>query len=73
MNQLEGLGFPHTMAKNLKMNRFFEYRLLQVCLFGHWSYVCGDALQERDENVVLNQLGCSSETGQHCCMHATAL
>ena len=35
------------------------YRLLQVCLFGHWSYVCGDLFSQQDRNVVLNQLGCS--------------
>ena len=39
------------------------YYLLQVCLFGHWSYVCGvkfgngDAAPDR--NVALYQLGCT--------------
>ena len=40
------------------------YHLLQVCLFGHWSYVCsngfGHASSSTDRNVALFQLGCVS-------------
>ena len=40
------------------------YHLLQVCLFGHWSYVCGNNFGHgptaTDRNVALIQLGCVS-------------
>ena len=37
-----------------------EYRLIQVCLFGQWSYVCNWDFdyQDVDNNVVLQQLQC---------------
>ena len=41
-----------------------QYQLLQVCLFGHWSYVCsnsgfGNSIRgTRNMNVTLYQLGC---------------
>ena len=39
-----------------------EYRLIQVCLFGQWSYVCNWEFdyQDVDSNVVLQQLQCQS-------------
>ena len=38
-----------------------KYHLLQVCLFGHWSYVCGSGFgnNNNDRRVALNQLGCT--------------
>ena len=37
------------------------YQLLQVCLFGHWSYVCGNGFHNNnaDRMVALYQLGCT--------------
>ena len=37
------------------------YQLLQVCLFGHWSYVCGSGFgnNNADRMVALYQLGCT--------------
>ena len=37
------------------------YQLLQVCLFGHWSYVCGNGFHNNkaDRMVTLYQLGCT--------------
>ena len=35
------------------------YHLLQVCLFGHWSYVCGHFYGTLDKPVTLYQLGCT--------------
>ena len=35
------------------------YHLLQVCLFGHWSYVCGTKFGNGDRLVALYQLGCT--------------
>ena len=39
-----------------------EYRLIQVCLFGQWSYVCNWEFdhQDVDSSVVLQQLRCQS-------------
>ena len=39
-----------------------EYRLIQVCLFGQWSYVCNWIFdhQDVDSNVVLQQLQCQN-------------
>ena len=39
-----------------------EYRLIQVCLFGQWSYVCNWDFghQDVDSSVVLQQLQCRS-------------
>ena len=39
-----------------------EYRLIQVCLFGQWSYVCNweFGYQDVDSNVVLQQLQCQN-------------
>ena len=39
-----------------------EYRLIQVCLFGQWSYVCSWNFdhQNVDSNVVLQQLQCQN-------------
>ena len=34
-----------------------SYRLLQVCLFGQWSYVCEFDFDAVDLNVALHQLG----------------
>ena len=38
------------------------YRLIQVCLFGQWSYVCNWEFdhQDVDSSVVLQQLQCQS-------------
>ena len=35
------------------------YHLLQVCLFGHWSYVCSNGFGIGDRRVALYQLGCT--------------
>ena len=39
-----------------------EYRLIQVCLFGQWSYVCNWDFghQDVDSSVVLQQLQCQN-------------
>ena len=39
-----------------------EYRLIQVCLFGQWSYVCNWIFdhQDVDSSVVLQQLQCQN-------------
>ena len=39
-----------------------EHRLIQVCLFGQWSYVCNWDFghEEVDSNVVLQQLQCQN-------------
>ena len=33
------------------------YYLLQVCLFGQWSYVCNNQFGDADLSVALHQLG----------------
>ena len=39
-----------------------EYRLIQVCLFGQWSYVCNWDFghEDVDSSVVLQQLQCQN-------------
>ena len=34
-----------------------NYHLLQMCLFGQWSYVCEFGFDEIDLNVTLHQIG----------------
>ena len=49
-------------AENVETVNQREYRLIQVCLFGQWSYVCnwGFGHQGVDSNVVLQQLQCQN-------------
>ena len=43
-------------------NQMREFRLVQVCLFGEWSYVCNWEFdyQDVDNNVLLQQLQCQN-------------
>ena len=50
----------------IDMDKQREYRLVQVCLFGQWSYVCNWIFghQDADSSVVLQQLQC--QNGGRC-------
>ena len=41
------------------------YHLLQVCLFGHWSYVHSKGFSKSDKAIALYQLGCT-KGGKYC-------
>ena len=45
-----------------------EYRLIQVCLFGQWSYVCHWDFDHQavDSSVVLQQLQCQNGGIEMC-------
>ena len=53
-----------------------EYRLIQVCLFGQWSYVCNWNFDHQavDSSVVLQQLQCQSGGRARCaCFNVLAI
>ena len=45
---------PQDSGRNISNNMYY---LLQVCLFGQWSYVCSDSFDDNDLSVALHQLG----------------
>ena len=47
-----------SLGEEVPSSDTITYRLLKVCLFGHWSYVCHDRFNNIDRSIVLNQLGC---------------
>ena len=49
-------------AENVETVNQKEYRLIQVCLFGQWSYVCNWNFdhQDVDSSVVLQQFQCQN-------------
>ena len=62
------------MRQNLTVqisNNNKTYRLVQVCLFGHWSYICSMGFTSiADKNVTWNQLGleCAAGGGLQLCL-----
>ena len=49
-----------------RINSGKTYRLLQVCLFGQWSYVCKEGFDAVDRSVALHQL--EHTGGREFCM-----
>ena len=60
------LDFAENVETDLDNQR--EYRLIQVCLFGQWSYVCNWAFdhEDVDSSVVLQQLQCQNGGKDMC-------
>ena len=45
---------PQDSGRNIDSKMYY---LLQVCLFGQWSYVCSASFDDADLSVALHQLG----------------
>ena len=55
-------------AENVEIVKQREYRLIQVCIFGQWSYVCNWNFDHKtvDSSVVLQQLQCPNGGKDMC-------
>ena len=62
LDSCESEGSIQLAVNNTQKYNGQTYQLLQVCLFGHWSYVCSNGFSNLglDSAITLYQLGCTN-------------